>query len=603
MAKVEEKVVGALPHWDMTPYFGGLDSQDFDEAFRELLERIGRLRDLYDEHGVRGGEITLDDRAVAAFEEVVTEQNSLLEDLRIVNAYLYSFISTDSRNEAAQARLSEMQMHAVELQRLEARFKEWIAALGADGIIEGSEVARDHAFAVKKAEKAAALQMSESEEDLFATLRVTGGTAWSKLYQNVTSRLTAEVEKPGGSERLPISKVRALAQDPDPEVRRAAYQAELKAWETVEVPLAAAINSIKGETSSVADRRGFEDALATALFQNNVDRETLEAMQSAVVESFPDFRRYLESKAKLLGKPALAFYDLFAPVGDPAALKEWGWNDATGFITEQFEAYSPRLGSLAQRAFSEGWVDAEPREGKSDGAFCMGVRGEDSRVLMNFSGSFNSVQTLAHELGHAFHNINLATRTPLQRQTPMALAETASIFCQTMVGEAGKEEASDAERLVILEGELQGSCQVVVDIHSRFLFERGVLERRRERELSVTELKQAMLDAQKQTYGDGLDPEALHPYMWAAKPHYYGATFYNWPYTFGLLFGLGLFARFRDDADAFRDSYDDLLSSTGMAEAAELCARFDIDVRSADFWRGSLDVIRGQIDEFASLAS
>lgn len=602
MAKVEERQA-ALPRWDMSPYFEGLDSQGFEKAFRELLDRIGALKGLYDRHGVRGGEFTLDDGSVAAFEEVVAEQNSLMDDLRTVNAYLYSFISTDSRNEAAQARLSEMQMHAVELQRLEARFKEWVAALGADKLIERSQIARDHAFAVKKAEKAAELQMSETEEDLFATLRVTGGTAWSKLYQNVASRLTAEVEKPGGSERLPISKVRSLAHDPDPEVRKAAHQAELKAWETVEVPLAAAMNSIKGETSSAAERRGFEDALATALFQNNVDRETLDAMQSAVVESFPDFRRYLKSKAKLLGKEVLSFYDLFAPVGDPAALKEWGWEDATGFINEQFQAYSPRLGGLAQRAFSEGWVDAEPREGKSDGAFCMGVRGEDSRVLMNFSGSFNSVQTLAHELGHAYHNINLATRTPMQRQTPMALAETASIFCQTMIAEAGKGEASDAERLVILEGELQGSCQVVVDIHSRFLFEQGVFERRRERELSVTEFNQAMLDAQRQTYGEGLDPEALHPYMWAAKPHYYGATFYNWPYTFGLLFGLGLFARFRDDANSFRASYDDLLSSTGVADAAELCARFDIDVRSADFWRSSLDVIRGQIDEFESLAS
>jgi oligoendopeptidase F len=222
---------------------------------------------------------------------------------------------------------------------------------------------------------------------------------------------------------------------------------------------------------------------------------------------------------------------------------------------------------------------------------------------LNFSGSADAVMTLAHELGHAYHNATMADRTPLQRGTPSSLAETASIFCETIMvahGIAGARD--DAERLAILEVDLQGAAQVIVDIHSRFLFESAVFERRASSTLSIPELCELMADAQEATYGDGLHPDRRHPWMWAAKPHYYGSVFYNWPYAFGLLFGLGLYARFQEDPDRFRHGYDDLLSSTGLGQAADLAARFDIDVRDEGFWTSSLDVIRDRIDEFVSLA-
>jgi oligoendopeptidase F len=235
----------------------------------------------------------------------------------------------------------------------------------------------------------------------------------------------------------------------------------------------------------------------------------------------------------------------------------------------------------------------------------MGVRGDESAVFLNFGPSFSSVSTLAHELGHAYHNTTLATRTPWQRDTPMALAETASIFCETIVANAAIETGSAADKLAVLEHQLQGSCQVVVDIHSRFLFESRVFQGRARRELSVSELNTLMLEAQRETYGDGLDPEVLHPFMWAMKPHYYstGRSFYNWPYTFGLLFGLGLYARYREDPARFRAGYDDLLASTGLHSAADLAARFGIDVRQAAFWRASLDVVREQVNQFEKLTA
>ena len=346
--------------------------------------------------------------------------------------------------------------------------------------------------------------------------------------------------------------------------------------------------------AELADR--IADTIRSA--QEAVARQTLDAMLTAARESFPDFRRYLHTKARVLGLPRLAWYDLFAPVSEEE--KTWEYEEGAAFIVEQFDTFSSRLSGFAARAFREQWIDAEPREGKQDGAYCTPLRKDESRVFANYKASFDGVSTLAHELGHGYHNLNLAKRTMLQRSTPMALAETASIFCETIIRNAVLQKAGRQEQIAILEASLQGSCQIVVDITSRFLFEQRLFERRRQRELSIDELNNLMLEAQRETYGDGLDEYALHPYMWAMKPHYYSSrvSFYNYPYMFGLLFGLGLYARYKEDVDAFKTSYDELLSSTGLADAATLAAQFGIDIRSVDFWRKSLDIIREDIEQF-----
>jgi pepF/M3 family oligoendopeptidase len=440
--------------------------------------------------------------------------------------------------------------------------------------------------------------MSPAEEALAAELNVTGGAAWGKLHSNVTSQLSVPIEIDGAVESLPMSVIRNMAADANRETRQRAYEAELATWERIAVPLAAAMNSIKGEVNTLSAHRGWDSPLDDALFGASIDRQTLDAMFTAARESFPVFRRYLHAKARALGLPTLAWYDLLAPVG--ASGRAWSFEASEQFIVSQFGSYSQRLSDYAARAFHENWIDAEPRPGKHDGAFCMPLRADESRVFANFKPTYDGMSTLAHELGHGYHNMNLAARTMLQRNTPMTLAETASIFCETIVREAALKNANAEERIEILEASLVGSCQVVVDITSRFLFEQGVFGTRRTRELSVDEMNAMMLQAQRDTYGDGLDPNQLHPYMWAMKPHYYstGRSFYNFPYMFGLLFGLGLYARYRQDPDAFRQQYDDLLSSTGLADAATLAARFGIDTRTPDFWRASLATIAGEVDQF-----
>jgi pepF/M3 family oligoendopeptidase len=584
----------------MTTVYPGLDSPEFDAGFSSVVGAIARLGELFDQHGIAKRQpVPLDEATVRALETAVQAMNAVLDEMRTVNAYVNSFVSTDSRHNLAQARQSELQQHAVRLTMLGTRLTAWIGSLDVEALIERSALGREHAFMLRKAKIEAAHQMSPAEEELATEMRLTGTTAWQKLHGNFTSQLIVQVELDGKVQELPMSVVRNLASDPQREVRRRAYEAEIAAWRSAAVPLAAALNSIKGATNLLSKRRQWDSPLEATLFENNIDRPTLEAMMAAAHESFPDFRRYLRAKSRALGLPVLAWYDIAAPLGSDE--RTWSFEEGAQFIVEQFGTYSPKLRGLAERAFGERWIDAEPRLGKRDGAFCMSLRQDESRVLTNFKPAFGGVSTIAHELGHAYHNLNLAPRTMLQRQTPMTLAETASIFCQTLVNQAALRQAEAPEQSLILEGALQNACQMVVDIASRFLFEQRVFEKRLQRELSIDEFNDLMLQAQRETYGDGLDPNVLHPYMWAVKPHYYSSTFYNYPYMFGLLFGLGLYARYQDDPQGFQASYDDLLSSTGLGNAAELAARFGIDTRAPDFWRSSLDVIRADIARFESL--
>ncbi len=596
-------VVSTLPHWDMTVVFPSLESQEFARGYTSVVQDIDELAGLFETQHIKEQTATpISNDTIKTFETIVERYNTALEATATLSAYIMCFVTTNTHDHLAQAKMSELQKSLVTLRQLDTRFTAWIGSLDVDILIARSKVARDYAYMLRKAKVRAAHLMTPAEEELASELNVSSGRAWSRLHSNITSQLRAPLAVGGHAQELPMSVVRNMADEADRDLRRRAYEAELGAWKQAAVPLAAALNSIKGEVNVLAKKRGWQSPLDASLFDSNIDRATLEAMMTAARESYPDFRRYLNAKAQVLGLPRLAWYDLFAPVGK--SNKVWEYDQAARFIIEQFSAYSSRLSNFAARAFREQWIDAEPRVGKVDGAYCTPLRGDESRVFANYKSSYGGVSCLAHELGHGYHNLNLAHRTILQRDTPMTLAETASIFCETIIREAALRNADRQEQLMILEASLQSSCQVVVDISSRFLFEQRVFEAREQRDLSVDELNNLMLEAQRETYGDGLDESALHAYMWAMKPHYYSTeiSFYNYPYMFGLLFGLGLYAQYQQEPEQFKQGYDDLLSSTGLADAATLAAQFGIDIRSTDFWRASLDIVRGDIERFEELA-
>lgn len=595
------------PRWDLTNVYPSLQSPEFAAAIQTLQEKIKSSEILM----ARAESLDL-----SAYPSVLADMvNSLVDgynDIMLltntIDAYLYSFNSTDSFNTEANRKMSEFEMQTVAVRKINTRLRSWIGKIAntLPAITAKPGAAREHAFQLNEAARLSRYLMSHSEEALAAELSLSGANAWSKLQSTVVSQTSVEFELDGKLEKMPMPAIINLRNHPDESVRRRAYETEIKTWETVREPLAACMNGIKGSVNTLNKHRKREDSLHSALDANRIDRQTLEALLTAMRESLPMYRRYFQAKARILGKEKLAWWDLFAPVGKTD--RTYTYDQAREIVLDNFSLFSSDLAGMARRAFEKNWIDAEMRSGKVGGAFCMALPAvKESRVMLNFDGSFDTVSTMAHELGHAFHNECMfkVNRTEWQRVDPMTLAETASIMCETIVTDALRSRTeSPAEEIGLLEATLNNDSQVVVDIYSRYLFEKEVFERREKAELSADELCEIMEKCQKEAYGDGLDERFLHKYMWTWKPHYYyeGLSFYNFPYAFGLLFGIGLYAIYQQRGAAFIPDYMDLLASTGMDNASELADRFGIDIRTPDFWRGSLGVINQRIDRYIELS-
>jgi pepF/M3 family oligoendopeptidase len=578
----------------MTPFFPSLNSPEFKSAFAELKEKTNQLTQTFDSFEIFPGQIA--PNPFQKFVEASNAWNQFDEYSTLISSYIYAFVTTDAKNGVAQGYLSQFMPISAEATKVWNRFTGWVGSQDPEKLSEANGLSPDYAYFVKRCQTIAQHQMSGPEEDLAAELAQTGYRSWSRLHGDVTSGI--EVKIPESEEVLPMAVVRNLAYDSDAKRRETAYFAEIARWKEMETPLAAAMNAIKGEVNLLTRRRGWESPLHQAVFETNMDVATLDAMMGAAKNAFPVFRRYMQLKATKLGYDGgLHWHDVFAPIGNTG---DWAYNLGADFVSKEFHGFSKKMGDLADQSFAENWVDAEARPGKRDGAFCMGTRPGESRILMSWKESYGAVSTLAHELGHAYHNLCLQDRAPIQRETPMTLAETASIFCEAIIGKAALRQATPETKFGILEQSLQRACQTVVDISSRFLFEQKVFDARNQRSMSAEELCETMLWAQEETYGNGLS-DRRHPYMWAVKPHYYGSSYYNFPYMFGHLFSLGLFEQYEKDPSNFVARYDDLLSSTGLADAATLAARFGVDISTSAFWDGSLSVIASEVELLESL--
>jgi len=593
--------------WDLSNVYSGLDQPDFEAAMQQFEQHIAALEELFAVRVSQAGEGSPVNLVAGLVGEVISALNAAYELGDTLQSYIHAFTSTDSRDDLAKRRWSEFEQVYVRLRKLTLRNQAWIGKHSAklEEIIRSNPVAAGHAFMLRTAVEQSHYLMSEAEEALAADLQPSGASAWSRLQGTLTSQLSVDFELNGAVQKLPLPALINLHSHPDEDTRRRAYLAELEGLASLGEPLAACLNGVKGTATVLNQRRGCQDALHSAIDDARIDRPTLEAMLAAMQASFPVFCKYLKAKARRLGKEKLPWWDLFAPLG--GMTKTYTFSEARDFIMENFAKFTPDLAEFARRAFDQRWIDAEQRDGKRGGAFCMGVPGvKESRILCNFDGSLDQVSTIAHELGHGYHN-HCAYRlgkTPLQKRTPMTLAETASIMCETVVMQAVINETSDPqEELSILETILIGDTQIIVDIYSRYLFEKEVFERREKSELSVADLCDIMGRAQLGTFGDGLDENYLHKYMWTWKPHYYQTylSFYNFPYAFGLLFGTGLYAIYQQRGESFIPEYQELLASTGEGKAADLAERFGIDIRQSKFWEDSLGVIAKRVERYCEI--
>lgn len=597
----------SLPHWDLSNVYPSLNSEKFKADSLELTQQLSAfeayIATLLQPSGPDSDPAVLNGLLSGAIDHL----NSVLTLFGKLYSYIDLYIATDSFNTEAQRALSILEQERVRLDKILASFQRWVGSISQviPSILKLEDSAQAHAFFINEAVQQSRYLMSPAEEDLAAELNLSGANSWSKLHSTVNSQLTAEIELDGKKQTLPITAVVNLCSHPDPAVRQRGYETELAVWEKVREPLAAAMNGIKGAANTLDRLRGRPDALHRALEVSRLERETLEAMLSAMRDSLPVFRRYFKAKAARFGKPSLDWWDLFAPTGESDRV--FSFNQAFEFVHENFNQFSPILASFARRAYDLNWIDAEPRAGKRGGAFCSEIPGiGESRILCNFDGSLDQVSTIAHELGHGFHNDCLvkAGKTEAQKFIPMTVAETASIMCETIVTEAALASSiRPQEALAILETQLIGASQVIVDIYSRFLFEKEVFERRGQAELSADELCEIMEKSQIAAYGDGLNPAHLHKYMWARKDHYYmvNTPFYNFPYAFGLLFGTGLYAIYQKRGESFVPDYINLLATAGEARPTELAARFGIDIRQQEFWNDSLAIIGNRINRYINI--
>jgi pepF/M3 family oligoendopeptidase len=601
-----------LPRWDLDSLFPGPTSAELHAAIDEVTRAIVKLETLFDRYGVgTKAPGAVDDTLVAAFEEVLNSYNALLDAAGRIDGYFYCLVAADVRDEAAATAASEWRQRKAGLARLAPRFTTWVGRLDVDALAERSGLAGSHAPVLRRVQTAAAHLMPAGEEELAAELGPSAATAWMSLRDELAGRATARITLDGQEQELPLSEIEHLRYHEDRDVRRRANEAAKSAAQPLAVPLAAALNGVKGQQITLARRRGWDDPLDQALFDNAIDRSTLDAMQTATREAIPDFQRYLRAKARLLGLPVLATYDVDAPVGED---EPWPYERSRQFIVETFAAEHPKLGALAERTFTESWIDAEPRAGKDSGGFCIAVGGDASRIFINYLPVYDQMGVLAHEIGHAYHNRVAAEmgRTPLQFPpeeiaVPLALAstlaETASTICEALVQRAARRGVTPAQELAILDGWLQTFTTLVFGIHARFILEREAFARRKERVLSPRELDEIMAGAWREVVGDAIDGETLSTTDWM-KPHFFmdNLAYYNFPYAFGVLFAIGLLAARDAEPKSFYDRFDNLLADAGMAEAADLAARFGIDLRSPTFWRTSLDSLRADVDRYEELA-
>ena len=579
--------------WSLEVYYKGYEDPAFAEDF-ELLQKnaqaletaLGQAREQDDVQGL----VTVLE-AKEAYAKVLFKLNEYLGLRNSVD-------TTDGKTLDYIGRLDKINASTAKAQSAMDKYIAGVADL--EACIAAHPLLTEYAFLLRNTKKKAVHLFSDEMEAMISRMNLSGGNAWSRLFDYLTSTLKVDYD----GEQITLPAVRNLANDPDGAVRKKAYEAELASYAKIEGSIAYALNNIKSQVRMLAQERGYDSALTMTLDQSNMKRETLDAMFGAMQEYLPVFHKYMRAKAEYLGyHNGLPWFEMLAPLGRND--KKYTLEEAKQCLLDSFGQFSKDMADMMERAFDEEWIDFYPREGKVGGAFCCEVsHAGQSRILTNFNGSFDAVDTLAHELGHAYHGTQTCSHRILNRDYPMQVAETASTFNETHITCLAIAKATGEEKLALLDNILMNTTQVICDIYSRFLFEDSVFNACEDRFLMPEDLKAMMLDAQKKAYGDGLDPEYMHPYMWACKGHYYSEalSYYNFPYEFGALLAMGLYSMYLKEGEAFLPKYNKFLHATTVMSVEDTAAVVGIDLTSKDFWRESLKSFADMIDEFVELA-
>ena len=576
--------------WSLDVFYKGIDDPALKADMAKLEENVASYKKAVASLNY--------DNPTASLRVIIDLKETTVLLVRRLAGYFSLRRSTNSSDSEVSVYQTEIQALMAGTAKENVMFEKYVGGIeNLDAVLDADEVLKEYKFYFGEIKQSVSHNLSDEAEAVFARMNISGGRAWGDLF----SYLTATVEVDYKGEKTTLSAIRGLAESDDKEVRKSAYEAEIACYKKFKDPMAFALNSIKAQVNTEAELRGYENPLDMTLTHSRMKKETLDAMLEAMREYLPKFRKYLKHKAKLLGyENGLPWYEILAPMGK-AGGKTFTAEESHAYLVEHFESFAPDLAAMVDEAFKNDWIDFYPRAGKVGGAFCSNLPFlKQSRVLTNFSGSFGSVVTLAHELGHAYHGMMIQDHRPLNTSYTMPVAETASNFNELIIVNDAIAKSEGEEKIQLIESQLQDCAQIIVDIYSRFLFEDEVIRRRKNTFMFAKDLEEIMLNAQKEAFGDALDPEYMHPYMWCCKSHYYsaGLSYYNFPYAFGGLFSRGLYAKYIEEGEAFLPKYRALLTATTVDTVENVAGIAGIDLTEPEFWRKSLQIIADKIDLF-----
>ncbi|WP_124726571.1 M3 family oligoendopeptidase [Staphylospora marina] len=586
--------------WDLDSIFaGGSDSEAFREHLEQVEERIRTLRKLLERLDPERAPV---DEWALCLEEWDELEKSFSEAWSFVTC----LAAQDTGDEKARLLRSRLSGIDASIHSLQTTIELKLAKIPEDrfqGLIESPDV-RPVAFVLGEMRQRAGEKMGAGMEHLASDLAVDGYHAWGQLYSQVIARVAIPFERNGKQEMLSAGQAHNLLSHGDPAVRREVFRKWEAAWEEQADLCAAILNHLAGFRLSLYGARGWDDVLHEPLRQNRMKRETLEAMWEAVRSGKDKLVQYLERKARLIGMDRLSWCDVHAPLSKDE--RTVSFTEAAHRIVEQFGKFSPEMADFAEQAFRNRWIEAENRPGKRTGGFCTSFpRSRQTRIFMTFAGTEGNVETLAHELGHAWHQHLVGDLHSLNQNYAMNVAETASTFAEWLMADASMKRArTREEKLAVLDHRLQRAVSFLMDIHARFLFETRFYAERKNGPVGKERLSELMTEAQKEAFSNALSE--YHPRFWASKLHFYNTRvpFYNFPYTFGYLFSTGIFAKARTEGGAFAEKVKDLLRDTGRMTVEELADRhLGADLTTTAFWKQSVDLILADVDEFLNLSS
>lgn len=592
-------------NWDLSSYFpefNGPEMMEFKKQLKQDIQTIGK----------RASSLTsLDEENIEQWEQIFLECEDLTTRYSHIRSYIGCVASADSMNEAHLKEEAEMSVLGAEFSKLSSELLNSLK--DADNqvfkVFTEKPALSDAAYYLGRIREESQKRMNQENEVLAADLGVDGIGAWGRLYDTISSKLEFDMNYPDRKKaRLPMSQRRSLMEKPDREIRKAAFEGGNEAWKTIEDVTASALNAIAGTRLTLNKHRGINHFLEVALFQSSISKKTLDAMLEAIHSEIEVPKNILRLKAKTMNRDKIAWYDLGAPM-DLEFKKKLDWQEAQSLVRNSFSASYPELGSFAKSAFEKKWVDWEPREGKRPGGFCTGsLLTKESRIFMTYNETIGDVLTLAHEAGHAFHSYVMRDIRPYAHFYPMTLAEAASTFGEMILTEGILEDPSISkeEKMLMLDTEINHGAIYLMDIPVRFEFEKAFYEERQNGEVSVSRLKEIMVETQRNIFGNILEEGGEDPYFWASKLHFYitGITFYNFPYTFGYLLSRGLFSIFKKEGKDFLPKYEKFLQLSG-SDTAENVAKRSIgqDLESPEFWVQSIHTLNEPIKNLKSLLS